>query len=69
MPTMWAGGDFHERQAPPLRQVVRKLREADRLLAERADVPAVCRHLDGAVCPSAIGRKAPARVPASRVVG
>jgi putative transposase len=27
-------------------QVVRKLREADRLLGEGADVPAVCRHLE-----------------------
>jgi len=27
-------------------QIVRKLREADRLLAEGADVPAVCRHLE-----------------------
>jgi putative transposase len=27
-------------------QVVRKLREADRLLAEGADVDAVCRHLE-----------------------
>jgi putative transposase len=27
-------------------QVVRKLREADRLLAEGADVEAVCRHLE-----------------------
>ena len=29
-------------------QIVRKLREADRLLAEGADVDAVCRHLDKA---------------------
>jgi putative transposase len=27
-------------------QIVRKLREADRLLAEGADVDAVCRHLE-----------------------
>ena len=27
-------------------QVVRKLREADRLLGEGADIPAVCRHLE-----------------------
>ena len=27
-------------------QIVRKLREADRLLAEGSDVPAVCRHLE-----------------------
>jgi len=27
-------------------QIVRKLREADRLLAEGADVPAVSRHLE-----------------------
>jgi putative transposase len=30
-------------------QVVRKLREADRLLAEGADVDAVCRHLEVSV--------------------
>jgi len=30
-------------------QVIRKLREADRLLAEGADVPAVCRHLEVSV--------------------
>ena len=30
-------------------QVVRKLREADRLQAERADVDAVCRHLEVSV--------------------
>lgn len=34
----------HRRHTPE--QVVRKLREADRLLAERADIPAVCRHLE-----------------------
>ena len=27
-------------------QIVRKLREADRLLAEGADIPSVCRHLE-----------------------
>ena len=46
---MWAGGDFHEGQAPHPEQVIRKLREADRLLAEGADVPAVCRHLEVSV--------------------
>ena len=30
-------------------QIVRKLREADRLLAEGADVPALCRHLEVSV--------------------
>ena len=30
-------------------QIVRKLREADRLLAEGADVDAVCRHLEVSV--------------------
>ena len=30
-------------------QIVRKLREADRLLAEAADVDAVCRHLEVSV--------------------
>jgi putative transposase len=30
-------------------QIVRKLREADRLLAEGADVAAVCRHLEVSV--------------------
>jgi putative transposase len=30
-------------------QIVRKLREADRLLAEGADVEAVCRHLEVSV--------------------
>ena len=34
----------HRRHTPE--QVVRKLREADRLLGEGADVPAVCRHLE-----------------------
>jgi hypothetical protein len=33
-----------KRQTPE--QIVRKLREADRLLAEGADVDAVCRHLE-----------------------
>jgi len=36
-----------KRQTPE--QVVRKLREADRRLAEGADVDAVCRHLEIAV--------------------
>jgi putative transposase len=35
------------RHAPE--QIVRKLREADRLLAEGADVDAVCRHLEVSV--------------------
>jgi putative transposase len=30
-------------------QIVRKLREADRLLAEGAEVDAICRHLEGSV--------------------
>ena len=34
----------HRRHTPE--QVVRKLREADRLLNEGADIPAVCRHLE-----------------------
>jgi putative transposase len=34
----------HRRHTPE--QVVRKLREADRLLGEGADIPAVCRHLE-----------------------
>jgi transposase-like protein len=34
----------HRRHTPE--QVVRKLREADRLLSEGADIPAVCRHLE-----------------------
>ena len=34
----------HRRHTPE--QVVRKLREADRLLGEGADIAAVCRHLE-----------------------
>ena len=34
----------HRRHTPE--QVVRKLREADRLLGEGADIPTVCRHLE-----------------------
>jgi len=34
----------HRRHTPE--QVVRKLREADRLLGEGSDIPAVCRHLE-----------------------
>lgn len=34
----------HRRHTPE--QVVRKLREADRLLGEGADISAVCRHLE-----------------------
>ena len=34
----------HRRHTPE--QVICKLREADRILGERADIPAVCRHLE-----------------------
>jgi hypothetical protein len=40
---MWARGDVHEGQETYARTVVPKLREADRLLAEGANMPAVCR--------------------------
>ncbi len=48
LPTMVGGRRIvrvkHRRHTPE--QVVRKLREADRLLSEGADIPAVCRHLE-----------------------
>jgi putative transposase len=48
LPTMVGGRRMitvkHRRHTPE--QVVRKLREADRMLGEGADIPAVCRHLE-----------------------
>ena len=44
-------------------QIVRKLREADRLLAEGADVDAVCRHLEVSVQPVVAVRRPSANAP------
>jgi hypothetical protein len=43
---MGEGGDSREGEAACAGQVVRKLREVDRLLAEGSDVDAVCQHLE-----------------------
>jgi hypothetical protein len=42
-------------------QIVRKLREADRLLAEGADVDAVCRHLEIRCRPISAGERSTGR--------
>jgi len=39
-------GGLHEATPPHPEQIIRKLREADRLLAERHDVPGVAKQLE-----------------------
>jgi putative transposase len=41
-----AGGGSHEAQTHTPEQIVRKLREADRMLAEGVDLALVCRQLE-----------------------
>jgi transposase-like protein len=42
-------GDSHEGRRHRPEQIIRKLREADRLLAEGVDLDGVCRHLEVSV--------------------